>query len=182
MTEKDLKEEDFKAYLASSGSEDEDEGQDPAALRARYRALLLGEPSGTKKAAAGEGNIAADDDAEAEAEAAGKGGARKEAGAMVVTFDSGLESLGARLLEKKKEAEQRAGETVWEGYLRKRKEKRAERKRQGRFGKGSDSDDSGGDTEEVRPSLFIYLGRRLLFDFVVFCCSGGVSLWRESWR
>lgn len=58
---------------------------------------------------------------------------------------SGLESLGERLLAKKQEAKQRNSETVWEAYLRRKREKKALRKRQGKQHAGSSSDD---DTSE----------------------------------
>lgn len=37
---------------------------------------------------------------------------------MEVSFVPGLEGLGAKLLAKKQEEKQRAGETVWEAYMR----------------------------------------------------------------
>ena len=37
---------------------------------------------------------------------------------MQVTFTPGLEQLGNRLLEKKREEEARKGDSVWDAYLR----------------------------------------------------------------
>ncbi|KAG2482679.1 hypothetical protein HYH03_018414 [Edaphochlamys debaryana] len=234
-TDDELMEADFAAYL---GSESEDEGdaqegvgtgrggeEDAEAIRARYRALLLGgadgaavkddeeavdsdyeeeelkpsKPAGAKKdgKAATAGGLAAlkavaaqsagrtggkswgaDDEEGSEEEEAdeaarrrgepstsGKGAAvataagGKRPGAkgrgdvdMVVTFHSGLEGLGERLKKKKEEERAKAGETVWEAYLRKKREKRALRKAQGRLRNLSDSEDSedyiSGDDEE----------------------------------
>lgn len=143
-SEQELKESDFAAYLASESEEDEDdEGErapgakeDAAAIRERYRSLLLG---GGSSGPDGEGKPEK------------KGKKDKGEGDMVVTFDSGLETLGKRLLDKKKEEAKRQGETVWDAYLRRQKEKRAEAKRLGRKAKDSDSDsgDEDGGAEEV---------------------------------
>ena len=40
---------------------------------------------------------------------------------MEVTFLPGLENLGARLLEKRRTAEARKGETVWDAYMRRKR-------------------------------------------------------------
>ena len=55
---------------------------------------------------------------------------------------AGLEHLGEKILAKKREEEARKGETVWDAYLRKRKEKRRERKHGRRLGRGGDEDSS----------------------------------------
>jgi len=73
-----------------------------------------------------------------------------------VRCDSGLENLGTKLLAKKRQEEERKGETVWEAYLRKRREKRKERKHGRRLGRGerdgesSDSDEYD-EVEDERP-------------------------------
>ncbi len=72
FTKEDLKEMDFKTYLASD-SEDE---EDPDFIRAKYQALLGGDPQ---------------QDAEKED--------------MEITFISGLSEKAAKLVEKKKEAD-----------------------------------------------------------------------------
>ena len=70
--------------------------------------------------------------------------------------NSGLENLGTKLLAKKRQEEERKGETVWEAYLRKRREKRKERKHGRRLGRGerdgesSDSDEYD-EVEDERP-------------------------------
>lgn len=43
---------------------------------------------------------------------------------MEVTFKPSLEELGSRLMARKKEA-RKGGETVWEAYMRKKKERNA---------------------------------------------------------
>ncbi|GIL97701.1 hypothetical protein Vretimale_3279 [Volvox reticuliferus] len=145
--------------------------EDAEALRRRYRALLLGEAAanasktkgrvGGKSWLGGEdGEEGTDDEKQAEEEEDRQVRARGRQGAgepstsgrdggggkgdvdMVVTFHSGLEGLGERLKKKKEEERARAGETVWEAYLRKKREKRALRRAQGRLRNLSDSEDS----------------------------------------
>ena len=112
FTKDDLKSMDFKAYIASSGSEDE--GEDPEEVRAKYRALLLG------------GN---DDSDQSDAEN------NENDQEMEITFAPGLSDKANKLLEQKKEREERADETVFDAYLRKKAEKkkarRMEKKHQG---------------------------------------------------
>lgn len=115
-----LNEMDFKAYLASDdevsdGDGDDDDDDDDSqengedgenkkkGLREKYRALLLesGDPS--------EGREDNDD---------------KD---MEITFNTGLEDLSKRILEKSKK--NNSEETVWEAYLRKRSEKRKAKKK-----------------------------------------------------
>ncbi|GIL58605.1 hypothetical protein Vafri_13624 [Volvox africanus] len=143
--------------------------EDAEALRRRYRALLLGETAAdaakTKGRVGGkswledeEGNDDANQEEEEEEDrqvrarghrgasepsTSGRGGAGSNGDVdLVVTFHSGLEGLGERLKKKKEEERARAGETVWEAYLRKKREKRALRRAQGRLRNLSDSDDS----------------------------------------
>ncbi|KAI3470362.1 hypothetical protein Pfo_027025 [Paulownia fortunei] len=59
---------------------------------------------------------------------------------MEVTFNSGLEDISKRILEKK----DKKSETVWEAYLRKRKEKRKASKNGSKYS----SEDSGSDTDQ----------------------------------
>ncbi|KAJ3299525.1 pre-rRNA-processing protein esf1 [Borealophlyctis nickersoniae] len=108
FTKDDLKDMDFKAYLASDSDDEEDES--PEALRAKYQSLLGGE-----------------EDESADPFAQEKG---EEEGEMEITFAPGLSEKAAALLEKKKEREAQKNETVFESYLRKRKEKKKEKKAQ----------------------------------------------------
>lgn len=117
-----LPELELKEFLASdeSGSDDaEDDGQttDRAAkLQEKYRALVLsGEQSD-------ENNEDENQD-------------------MEVTFNTGLEDLSKRLLEKK----DTQSETVWEAYLRKRREKKKARKNRSK----DSSEDESSDNDEV---------------------------------
>ncbi|EGF79477.1 hypothetical protein BATDEDRAFT_12422 [Batrachochytrium dendrobatidis JAM81] len=104
FTKEDLKDMDFKAYIASSSDEEDNlgEGKDADALRAKYHALLQGD---------------SDNDA--------FGRKDEEDKEMEITFAPGLSEKAANQLERKKEI---ANETVFESYLRKRKEKRKARK------------------------------------------------------
>lgn len=60
---------------------------------------------------------------------------------MEVTFNTGLEDISKRILEKK----DKKSETVWEAYLRKRREKKKARKSKS---KHSSSDDDTSDTDQ----------------------------------
>ncbi|XP_052196010.1 pre-rRNA-processing protein esf1 [Diospyros lotus] len=57
---------------------------------------------------------------------------------MEITFNTGLEDLSKRLLEKK----DKKSETVWEAYLRKRREKKKARKHRSKDSSEDESDDS----------------------------------------
>ncbi|KAL2917909.1 pre-rRNA-processing protein esf1 [Polyrhizophydium stewartii] len=124
FTKDDIKEMDFKAYLASSSDEEDElgEGEEAEAVRAKYRALLAADGDGDAFGRKG------DDEGEE----------------MEITFAPGLSEKAASLLEKKKEEEARKNETVFEAYLRKRKEKRKAR----RAGQGADDDDDEEDAEQ----------------------------------
>jgi len=100
LTKDDIKEMDFTAYLASSGSESEDNGFNAEF----YRKTLLGnhEKEDSK-------NIKEED--------------------MEITFTPGLSELGSDLLKKKEQKDKTRGETVFETYLREKNEKKKERKK-----------------------------------------------------
>ncbi|GAX82620.1 hypothetical protein CEUSTIGMA_g10046.t1 [Chlamydomonas eustigma] len=163
MTEEEIKEADFQAYLGSDDEDDDIEGpgrgeeKDAEKIRDRYRSLLLGATGKSDQSAVHDAKSwNADDEEEEEEENVEDRGdqgsketkigariKRKDGMEMEVTFVSGLEKLGEQILSKKKEERDRAGETVWEAYLRKRKEKRKERKkRTGRGGRDEDSSES----------------------------------------
>lgn len=76
---------------------------------------------------------------------------------MEVTFTPGLGDLGQKLLAKKKEADARKNDTVWQAYLRNKAEKRKARKAQGRKGdsssSGDESDLGGGGSDEEHGNL-----------------------------
>jgi hypothetical protein len=194
LTADELKEDDFRAYLASDSDEapassDDDEGggggrgadavgaggdakergkQESAdAIRERYRRLLLGgggggegeggggdgaapsERRGTKDwggGGGGAGDGSDSDDKDGGEDAGGEAADRRME--MEVTFVPGLEGLGERLLAKKRDAKAKAGETGWDAYLRRKREKKAAARRLGKTNVGSDSGDSGSDPEE----------------------------------
>ena len=166
----ELKEDDFRAYLASS-SGDEGEGDDgddgsddddniektgkegnAEAIRERYRRLLLGGGGGgggdeKTKERKGKKDWGDEDNNKDEEESDDDDDDVNDDKnmEMEVTFASGLEGLGDRLLAKRKEAEDKAGgETVWDAYMRRKKEKKAEARRLGKVNIDSD-DDSHGD-------------------------------------
>lgn len=122
-----LDELELKEFLASDdGETDDDENDDAEALpdnksqkpnkRDLYRALIQ----------SGDGSDAGDD-------------GDKD---MEVTFNTGLEDISKRILERK----DKNSETVWEAYLRKRSEKKKERKKHSKLS-SSEDDDSDYDKE-----------------------------------
>ncbi len=78
FTKDDLKNMDFKAYLASASESEEVDSEDEAAMREKYRALLQ-----------------ADKDSDEE----------REGQDMEITFAPGLGEMASKLLDKKKEKE-----------------------------------------------------------------------------
>ncbi|GMI67772.1 hypothetical protein like AT3G01160 [Hibiscus trionum] len=70
---------------------------------------------------------------------------------MEVTFNTGLEDISKRILEKKdKEAE-----TVWEAYLRKRREKKKAKKNKSKHSSDDESDESDMEAAEEPDDFFI---------------------------
>lgn len=101
-------------YLASD-SEDE-EVEDPDAIRAKYKSLLGG----------------SDDDAD------GRDAPQED---MEITFISGLSEKAAGRMEAKKQEEERKNESVFETQLRKRREKKKERRKDRETGNVKEDDD-----------------------------------------
>ncbi|GFP84520.1 pre-rRNA-processing protein esf1 [Phtheirospermum japonicum] len=125
LNDEQLAELELKEFLASDGSEtDDDDNSDgtedlsvkKCKKRDKYRALIQ----------SGDGSDEEEDNDQD----------------MEVTFNSGLEDLSKRILEKK----DKESETVWEGYLRKRKEKRKASKKGSKYS-SEDSSSSDGDQE-----------------------------------
>ncbi|EFN57460.1 hypothetical protein CHLNCDRAFT_57252 [Chlorella variabilis] len=171
VTAEELKEDDFKAYLATDseaedgehgGIEGEADEEDEEAIRERYRRLLLGggvdaaqERQGKRDWGGGSGDDEGSEGSsgsDSEGQDAGRTRINDDKGMeMEVTFLPGLENLGKRVLARKQEEEARKGETVWDAYMRRRREKRAEAKRKGRR-LGSDESDSDYDDAAGRGS------------------------------
>lgn len=130
-----LAELELKEFLASDGSEsDENENNDDAEDGAdkknkkqnMYRALI-------------ESGDASDEDDEQ--------GAQE----MEVTFNTGLEDISKQILEKK----DRQSETVWEAYLRKRKEKKKASKNRSKYSSEDESSDSDREPVEETDDFFV---------------------------
>ncbi|PWA79792.1 NUC153-like protein [Artemisia annua] len=124
-------ENELKDFIASSDSEsdeDDSDGNKPGKRQKndRYRALLQ----------SGDGSDDNEDD---------------EGMDMEVTFNTGLEDLSNKILEKKKD---KNSETVWDAYLRKKKEKKKARKNKSKDSSDDESDDSDGDTIEEAGDFF----------------------------
>jgi hypothetical protein len=177
----ELKEDDFRAYLASSSEEEEEKEEDEerkeerdqdddadaddgAKVRQRYLALLngggnvgvgVGNGNGGEQQRKGTKDWAAVDDASSDEDEEEVTNSRSKnntesIGAlkrdknmeMEVTFVPGLENLGIRLLAKKQEERNKKGETVWDAYLRRKREKKVEAKKMGKHHVDSDSDEN----------------------------------------
>lgn len=165
---------DFKAYLASDDSESEvgedveeeltndhhereGDSKDPDAdkiangrkgSRDKYRALLLGSE---EEVFEGKDKSSKDQD-------------------MEITFHSGLEELSKRLMEKTKQKD--SDETVWEAYLRKRKEKR---KLQKQSKNGQDEDEGSEDEYNARTEASLAEGDAG-FDDPFFSAAEGMDM------
>ncbi|BFI25859.1 hypothetical protein AXG93_3911s1590 [Marchantia polymorpha subsp. ruderalis] len=136
-----LNEQDYRDYVASSSSDSESEpdeehdecsgddeekatGEEKQKLRAKYLALL-----------SDAGGAAADES---------KAGAKKgEKGNIEIKFHTGLDELSEKLTEKFRKTKN--DETVWEAYLRKKREKKKARKNKSQGDESDFSDDDGDD-------------------------------------
>ncbi|XP_060191975.1 pre-rRNA-processing protein ESF1 isoform X1 [Lycium barbarum] len=126
---------ELKEFLASDESESDaseegDDTEDKSAKRKKkqdaYRALLQ----------SGEGSDGNNEDDDQD---------------MEVTFNTGLEDLSKRILEKK----DKQSETVWEAYLRKKKEKKKSRKGNSKDSSEDESSDSDQEPIEESEDFFI---------------------------
>lgn len=134
-----LAELELKDFLASDESEsDDDENEDITEdqsdkknkKRDAYRALLQ----------SGDGS---DGDGEGEGEGDGQD--------MEVTFNTGLEDISKRILEKK----DREGETVWEANLRKRREKKKAKKNKSKYSSEDESYETDTEATEEPDDFFV---------------------------
>ncbi|GER26820.1 pre-rRNA-processing protein ESF1 [Striga asiatica] len=132
LSDKQLEELELKEFLASDESEseaddeDNDEGVEDESVkksskRDKYRALIQSGDDGS--------DVDREEDGDLD---------------MEVTFNSGLEDLSKRILEKK----DRKSETVWEAVLRKRKDKKKKSKKGSKYS-SDDSDDESDDDREL---------------------------------
>ena len=155
----DLKDEDFMTYLASA-SEDELEQDDLVpdgdtdAVRKRYQDLLQKSHTGAATERRGKKGWGAEEESD-DGEGHGDGGGDKDANGMLslgcvpdkdmelqVTFEQDLEVLGEKLATKAKERKSGKGaETVWDAYVRRKKEKKEEARRKGKVNYHSSDDD-----------------------------------------
>ncbi|CAN4078687.1 unnamed protein product [Withania somnifera] len=126
---------ELKEFLASDESESDDSGEgddteDKSAKRKKkqdtYRALLQ----------SGEGSDGNNEDDDQD---------------MEVTFNTGLEDLSKRILEKK----DKQSESVWEAYLRKKREKKKSRKGNSKVSSEDESSDSDQEPVEEPEDFFL---------------------------
>lgn len=156
LKDDELKDEDFKTYLASaSDSSDEDidtvPNDDHEDIKKRYQSLLsnssmVAERQGTKEWGVEEQS---DDN-----RAVPAGCVPDKSMELEVTFEQDLETLGEKLSTKAKEKKKKGTETVWEAYVRRRKEKKEDARRKGRVNYHSSDDDESdmdSDIEEAPP-------------------------------
>ncbi|KAG8383325.1 hypothetical protein BUALT_Bualt04G0000800 [Buddleja alternifolia] len=135
LDDKQLAELELKEFLASDESETDDDNVDGTEDRSvkkhkkqdMYRALIQ----------SGDGS---DEDHEEDNDQD-----------MEVTFNSGLEDISKRILEKK----DKISETVWEAYLRKRKEKKKASKSGSKFSSEDESSDTDQELEEQPDDFFV---------------------------
>ncbi|CAI9110986.1 OLC1v1011112C1 [Oldenlandia corymbosa var. corymbosa] len=130
-----LAELELQEFLASdvsesSASEEDDEMQDGSAKKQKkrdmYRALIQ----------SGDGSDASDEEENQD---------------MEVTFNTGLEDLSKRILEKK----DRESETVWEAHLRKKREKKKARKNRAKDSSEDESSDTDQEPGEEPDDFFV---------------------------
>lgn len=130
-----LAELELKEFLASDESEsDEDENEDAKEdqsnkknkKRDKYRALLQ----------SGDGS---DGDGEDDGQD------------MEVTFNTGLEDISKRILEKK----DKGAETVWEAHLRKKREKKKAKKNKSKYSSEDESDETDIEATEEHDDFFV---------------------------
>ncbi|RDX78917.1 esf1, partial [Mucuna pruriens] len=138
FTDEQLAQMELKEFLTSDESESDDSNKDNsetddqpdkrAKKQAKYRALLQ---SGDDSDGGDEHDNVQD---------------------MEVTFNTGLEDLSKHIMEKK----DKKSETVWDAYLRKRREKRKARKNKTKYSSDDDdSDDTDQEATEEADDFFI---------------------------
>ncbi|XP_042060279.1 pre-rRNA-processing protein esf1-like [Salvia splendens] len=137
LNDEQIAELELKEYLASDESEsDEDKNEDEVEgesekkcnKRDKYRALIQ----------AGDGSDEDEEDDDGRQD-------------MEVTFSSGLEEISKRISEKKT----KKAETVWEAYLRKRKEKKNASKKGSKYVSDDESSDADEEAAEEADDFFV---------------------------
>ncbi|KAI3914151.1 hypothetical protein MKW98_003224 [Papaver atlanticum] len=128
-----LAESEMNAYLASDVSDDDDDEDEIDAQDDQSKEKLTkAEKYRVLFEKGDEGSDGGDDDEDGNKD-------------MEVTFNTGLEDLSKRILEKKKDKE---SETVWNQYLRKKSEKKKARKNASKHSSEDESSGSGRDEAE----------------------------------
>ncbi|XP_048229987.1 pre-rRNA-processing protein ESF1 isoform X2 [Ricinus communis] len=135
FTADQLAEMELQEFLASDGSESDDDGNDDNAegeadrkekKRDKYRALIQ----------SGDGSDGEDEE---------------EGQEMEITFNTGLEGLSKRILEKR----DKKSETVWEAHLRKQQEKKKARKKRSKYSSEDESSDADEEMIEEANDFFV---------------------------
>jgi len=126
LKEEELKDEDFRTYLASDSEESDGANEetdplatdDPEKIKERYKNLLVqaeDEKAMERKGVKDWGNDQEDDDS------LPPGCIKDRDMELQVTFGQGLDTLGERLVAKHIEKQKTGSETVWESYLRRKR-------------------------------------------------------------
>lgn len=159
LKDEELKDEDFKTYLASASESSDDDGPDAVPgenyedIRNRYQRLLSQGPNNVATERQGMKEWAAEENGEDDDQGnTPTGCVPDKTMELQVTFEQDLEILGEKLSMKAKEKKKKGKETVWEAYVRRRKEKKEEARRKGRVNYHSSEDDEiDSDIEEASP-------------------------------
>jgi hypothetical protein len=126
LKEEEIKDEDFKTYLASESEESDSANEeidplpsdDPEKIKERYKSLLVqaeDDKAMERKGVKDWGNDPKDDDN------LPPGCVTDRNMELQVTFGQGLDTLGERLVAKHIEKQNAGTETVWESYLRRKR-------------------------------------------------------------
>eukprot|EP00798_Chlamydomonas_sp_ICE-L_P030470 gene30470-35481_t len=167
MTQDEVKDADFAAYLGSEEEDDEDFGegirQEEDAETLRASLLLGGGVDADNTSKAGGKSWGADEDADDEGEEGESDDDDDDAdngleslGEKMIAKKR-LESLGEKMIAKKREEQERRGETVWDSYLRKKKERKKAKKA---LKKGRQVDSSSSGSEDFGEELIDHVPKK----------------------
>ena len=118
FTEDELRDDDFKAYIASCSEDEVERGGDAGAWARAYKAQLL-QQEPRRETEADERDSLGDSDADGH-----DGGGDRE-----YTYDASLVDAGAKILDAAQRRGQQLNESAWEARLRRAQERKREKKR-----------------------------------------------------
>eukprot|EP00166_Cyanidium_caldarium_P004246 ctg_44.g11 len=118
FTEDELRDDDFRAYIASCSEDEVERGDDADAWARAYKAQLLRQEPRRETEADERGSLG-DSDADSH-----DGGGERE-----YTYDASLVDAGAKILDAAQRRGQQHNESAWEARLRRARERKREKKR-----------------------------------------------------